>query len=119
MLKIFDTYRNYLFLILGVLYSIALWHVATKYESSNWLSEKVAVMAHADEVHAENTKLANSIGKVLDDKLSKMSTTQTVINRKIEREIIEKPVYTDCVTTPVGVQLIEDAIRNTGQPTSK
>lgn len=66
-----------------------------------------------------NQKLAETIGRKIDEKLSNMQTVQKTINQKVIREVIKEPVYTNCVTTPDGVRLIEATIGNRGQPPSQ
>lgn len=115
----FGTYKIYILVGLGIAYSMGLWHVASQYASSSWESEKLALVQKAIDNSNQNTQLAQEIGKQVDEKLSHIQVTQTTINRKVEREIVEKRVYADCVTPTTGVQLIEDAIRNKGESPSK
>jgi hypothetical protein len=115
----FGAYKVYFILGLCIAWSMGVWHVAARYENSSWQAEKVSLVQKELDTRNANHKLANDIGQKIDEKLSNITTTQTVINRKVEREIIEKPVYRDCVVPTTGVQLIEDAIRNKGQSPSK
>jgi|GEM_PF-1372175 hypothetical protein len=48
------------------------------------------------------------------DAISKIEVKNVVVNQKLQTEIREKPVYRDCVNTPGGLQLINEAL--TGQP---
>ncbi|MFO0454350.1 MAG: hypothetical protein ACK52I_37830 [Pseudomonadota bacterium] len=50
------------------------------------------------------------------DVVSKMQVVNKTITQRVERETIEKPVYRDCVNTPDGMQLINEAL--TGRPGS-
>ena len=63
----------------------------------------------------DRQELANLIGTQLETKLENMNTTQKVIHQKVIHEIHKEPVYSDCITTPDGVRLIEQAIDNKGQ----
>lgn len=106
------TYKVYFILTLGLLYSVALWHVATKYTNAGWQAEKIQLVEKALETTAQRQELAQMIGTQLESKLGAMSATQTTIHQKVIRETIKEPVYRDCITTPDGVRLIEQAIDN-------
>jgi hypothetical protein len=102
-----------------VLYTGAVWHVCSQYTTAGWQQEKTALVQRALETTQQRQELAASIGTELDKRLSSMQSTQTTINQKVIREIIKEPVYTNCVTTPDGVRLIEDTIRNKGHSSTK
>lgn len=76
-------------------------------------------MQKALETSQNRQALADVIGKTIDERLSTLTSTQTTINQKVIREVIKEPVYWDCGTTPDGVRLIEDTIRNKGLPSPK
>lgn len=116
---ILKTYKVYAFLILGIMYSIGLWHVCSRYTTSEWQSEKTELVQKALETTNQRQELANQIGKQLEEKLNSMRMTQTTINQKVIRETVKEPVYIDCHNTPDVVQLIEDSIDNKGQSSSK
>lgn len=57
----------------------------------------------------------------LEKSLAKLRPVYRTINNEVQREIVEKTVYTDCVVTADGVRLVNRAVHaanNPGQPDS-
>lgn len=98
---------------------MGVWHVASKYTKADWLQEKNALVQKSLDVTLKNQEISNTIAKAVEQSVGNIQITQKTINQKAVHEITKEPVYTDCRTTPIGVQLIEDAINNKGQSTRK
>lgn len=77
---------------------------------ADWQQEKISILQKKLDNTERDQALAKAIGAELEQKLGSIQTKQHTIKEKVIRETIEKPVYRDCVTTPDGVRLIEDAI---------
>ncbi len=104
------TYKYKILLVLGVLYSIALWHVSYKYHASGWEADKAKIAQQALQAEQDNNK-ANTVAlQALEKKLSTIRSTQTTIQQKVIRETVKEPVYTECTTTPNIVRDIETLI---------
>jgi DNA repair ATPase RecN len=88
------------------------WNVSAKYHSAQWEKERATMIAHALETTQQRQDLADKIGKSLEDKLKALNVPQTIIHQKVIRETTKEPVYTQCLTTPAGVQLIDEALSN-------
>lgn len=71
-------------------------------------ANELALMKH-------DQQLADTIGTKLETKLSNIKIEQKVIKEKVIHEVTKEPVYTQCVTTPDGVRLIEQAIDASGE----
>lgn len=101
-----------------IAYSLGLWHVCSKYTTAGWESEKTAMVQATLDATTKNQALADTIGKKIEDTVGNIKITQQTIQQKVIHEITKEPVYTNCVTTPDGVRLIESAIDNKGQPSN-
>lgn len=104
------TYKLYAFLILGVLYSVAVWHVSHKYHSAGWEKEKADLAQKELKTERANTKLVVEVVTKLEDRLTNLRSTQTTIQQKVIRETIKEPIYTQCITTDGVVRNIEALI---------
>lgn len=112
------TYKVYIFLTLGILYSVAVWKLASDVTQARWAKEKVELSAEVLKEQNLRMEISDSVAKQLETSLGTMQQTQPIIREKVIREIVKEPVYRDCVTTPTGVRIIEDAIDNKGLPSS-
>lgn len=83
------------------------------------MSEKVELAQKALDTQLKNAEISNTIAKAIEVGVGNIQLNQQTINQKVIREIQTNTVYADCHTTPVGMQLIKDAIANKGQPTPK
>lgn len=106
------TYKLQILLVLGVLYSVAVWHVSERYHAAGWEKEKKELVQKVLETTVQRDELANKIGIVLETKLAAFKVTQTTHHEKVIREVVKEPVYSDCRTTDAGVRLIDEALRN-------
>lgn len=106
------TYKLQILLVLGVLYSVAVWHVSERYHAAGWEREKKELVQKALETTVQRQELANLIGTQLETKLGNFKVTQTTIHQKVLHEVVKEPVYRDCRTTDAGVRLIDEALRN-------
>lgn len=113
------TYKYYIIAALFLSYSVGLWNVAKTYTQSSYKDEKIALQASVIETKEQRAKLANDIGKSLEDKLENLKITNKTIYQKVIHETTKEPVYLECITTPNGVQLIEAAIDGKGPSSSK
>lgn len=112
-------FKNYAIALLIAVYSFGVWHVSANYHETKWQTEKTILVQKALETQQQRQALADQISAKVDSAISNMTITKQTINQKVIHEITKEPVYTNCVTTPAGVQLIEDAIDNDGTSPSK
>lgn len=105
-----SSYKWLAVLILGLGYSVAVWHVSHKYHATAWEKEKATTAQNELKAERENGKLVLEAVAQLDGKISKLRTTQTTIQQRVIRETIKEPVYTQCVTTDGVVRDIEAVI---------
>lgn len=112
-------YKDFLYAGIIIVYSLGVWHVSSNYTASEYRKEKLELQQKAIETTKQRQELADQIGVKIDTSISAMHITQTTINREVIHEITKEPVYTNCITTPDGVRLIESTISNRGQPTTK
>lgn len=103
-------YKWYIAVGAFLVYSLGLWHVCKTYTKSDHKSDLLAISQKVIDTQEQRAELANSIGKTVEEKLAQLQSTQTTIHQKVIREIVKEPVYTECITTPIGVQSIEAAI---------
>lgn len=76
------------------------------------MQEKQSILQAQLDQTKETQKLADKFGKILEDKLNNMHIEHKTINQEVIRETIKEPVYSNCITTPDGVRLIERAINS-------
>lgn len=89
---------------LGALALVALgWFGGVRSEQASQDREKLAITQTRD---AARQGTAEAIAKI--------KVTNTVINKKVEREILTDTVYRDCRVPAAGVQIANDAL--TGRP---
>jgi hypothetical protein len=116
MLNQLKAYKNGIFCVLLALSYLGVWHVSSRYTESGYLKEKQELTAKALDTTNQRLALAKMIGDELYKKLADRKPVQQIIRQETIHEIQKEPVYTDCRTTPTGVQLIERAIDNYGKP---
>ena len=110
-------YKYQIMAVLFLIYSMGVWHVAKTYTQSSYKDEKIALQQQVMETTEQRAQLSADIGKQVEAAVGKMKITQQTINQKVIHEITKERVYTECVTTPDGVRLIEDTIGNKGPST--
>jgi hypothetical protein len=113
--KTLKTYKVYILIALFLGYTYGVYHITSQVKEAGYLKEKVELQAKVKELEDHRKAISDAVEKKIDEKLGNMQTTQKTINQKVIREIIEKPVYSECIVPDTGVQLIEDTIRNQGQ----
>lgn len=112
-------FKNYLILAAVAIYSFGIWHVSAVFTDRNNQKEKVELAQKAIETQQQRQALAAQLGAKIDTAIGNIQITNKTINREVVHEVTKEPVYTNCVTTTNGLQLIERAIDNKGQPTNK
>ncbi len=112
-------YKDYVFLAIIIVYSLGLWHVASKYTASKYLADQVKQSTLILQLKTHDQELANILGKQLEDGFANIQVINTTINRDIHHETTTHEFYTTCVNTPDVVRSIEATIDNKGKPSHK
>lgn len=100
MLKLFNTYKIYILVVVFGIYSFGLWNVASTYTESKYLNKQLDVAQVIIETTTKNEDIKNSIDQILSDKIGAIKSQTTVINRTIQNEILKDTVYIDCKSNP-------------------
>ena len=87
-----------------MIYTYGVWNTAIKYQESTELK-----------LFQRDQEIAQTIGNHLEDQLKHIKITNQVIKEKVIHEVTKEPIYTECVNTPDGVRLIEQAINATSE----
>lgn len=95
-----ETWRNYIFASLLVIWSIGIWHISSQVTENKYQQEKLAVAEEVLEQQRFNTTLKDSISKDLQEYLSTLQPKITTINKEIQHEISTNTVYAECKSTP-------------------
>lgn len=114
-----NQYKNYMCTIALIFYSVGLWHVASRYTSSSYLSKQVSAANEAIAIKEHEQLLANKLGKQLEDSMANIKIKNTTIYRSTQHELVAHKFYIDCINTPDVVRNIESAIENTGTSPNK
>jgi hypothetical protein len=83
-------------------------YIGIEWEKGNQAQEQVII---------KNVQKAASDAAA--DAIAKLEIKHTTINREIRRETIKEPIYIDCRHTPIGLQLLNDALRGPGVGSGK
>lgn len=70
--------------------------------------------------HRDALELAQAQGKAealeaTAKEIAKIDVRQVTINKKVETEVREKPVYVECKNTPEMMQVINDALKGSAK----
>lgn len=60
--------------------------------------------------HAREAMLVESVQTVVGEAIAKLKVRNVTIRQEVQREIVEKPVYRECVHDPRVMQLINAAL---------
>lgn len=77
-----------------------------------WWGASAKENAILAEQKREDDLIAKMQGTVADS-ISKMTVKHVTIRQQVDHEIIEKPVYRDCMHTDDGLRLVNSALSNT------
>lgn len=61
-------------------------------------------------------KATESMEQSVAKNIAGIEVRNVTIRQELQREVVEKPVYRDCVNTPDGLSLINSAIRGVAAP---
>lgn len=87
-----------------VAYSCFLWRTSSKVTDNAYLRKEASIQKQVDDIKKSNDALAVVLGTVIDQKLSKLTITNTYITKEVQSEIDKNPIYTDCRNTPTVMQ---------------
>lgn len=108
----FSTYKLYIYAAIFVMYSFAVWHVASGYTNSKCTADKLAIANQTLEDNNKNQVTKDVIAKAVAEALAKWRPINNESNRKIENEIAKDPIYRDCKSSPSVVREYQNKLDN-------